>query len=130
MAFRAPLRLVAAARPTATRLSFRAASRPAYRAASTAVPNPDPSEGSPSARLVAEHAPFMVATYARPPPVFVKGEGSYLWDVEDRKYLDFTAGIAVNSLGHCDPEMSKLIEEQVRILPFISNNPVINTHSY
>lgn len=57
----------------------------------------------------------MVKTYVRPPPMFVKGEGSYLWDVENRKYLDFTAGIAVNALGHCDPEMTKLIAQQVRV---------------
>lgn len=55
----------------------------------------------------------MVATYARPPPVFVQGEGSWLWDVENRKYLDFTAGIAVNALGHCDPEFTKLLAQQV-----------------
>ena len=55
----------------------------------------------------------MVATYVRPPPVMVKGEGCYIWDVENRRYLDFTAGIAVNSLGHCDPEMAKLISQQV-----------------
>jgi acetylornithine aminotransferase len=55
----------------------------------------------------------MVATYARPPPVFIKGEGSWLWDLENRKFLDFTAGIAVNSLGHCDPEFSKLMAQQV-----------------
>lgn len=45
--------------------------------------------------------------------MMVKGEGCYLWDVENRKYLDFTAGIAVNALGHCDPEMAKLIGQQV-----------------
>jgi acetylornithine aminotransferase len=56
----------------------------------------------------------MVATYSRPPPVFVRGSGSCLWDIENRKYLDFTAGIAVNSLGHCDPEISKLLAQQVR----------------
>ena len=116
MAFRASLRLAAVARPAAARLPSRVpASRAAFATAARlrAVPNPDPTEDSVSAKLVAEHAPYMVATYARPPPVFVKGEGSYLWDVENRKYLDFTAGIAVNSLGHCDPEMSRLIEEQV-----------------
>lgn len=57
----------------------------------------------------------MVATYARPPPVFVQGEGSYLYDVENRKYLDFTAGIAVNSLGHCDPEFANIIADQVSL---------------
>lgn len=63
----------------------------------------------------------MVATYVRPPPVMAKGEGSYLWDVENRRYLDFTAGIAVNALGHCDPEMSKLISQQSKTLIHTSN---------
>ena len=63
----------------------------------------------------------MVATYVRPPPVMIKGEGSYLYDIENRRYLDFTAGIAVNSLGHCDPEMSKLIGQQARTLVHCSN---------
>ena len=45
--------------------------------------------------------------------MMVKGEGCYLWDIENRRYLDFTAGIAVNALGHCDPEMAKLIGQQV-----------------
>ena len=57
----------------------------------------------------------MVATYVRPPPMMTKGEGCYLWDIENRKYLDFTAGIAVNALGHCDPEFAKLIGQQVRL---------------
>ena len=55
----------------------------------------------------------MVATYVRPPPMMVKGEGSYLWDIENRRYLDFTAGIAVNSLGHGDPEIVRIISQQV-----------------
>lgn len=45
--------------------------------------------------------------------MFVKGEGSYIWDIDNRKYLDFTAGIAVNALGHCDPEFTNLIAQQV-----------------
>ncbi|KAL9596380.1 MAG: hypothetical protein Q9179_004635 [Wetmoreana sp. 5 TL-2023] len=63
----------------------------------------------------------MVATYVRPPPLMVKGEGCYLWDAENRRYLDFTAGIAVNALGHCDPEMAKLISHQARTLIHTSN---------
>ena len=58
----------------------------------------------------------MVATYARPPPVFVQGEGSFLWDIENRKYLDFTAGIAVTALGHCDPEFTRILADQVRAI--------------
>jgi acetylornithine aminotransferase len=65
----------------------------------------------------------MVKTYARPPLMLVRGEGCYVWDVENRKYLDFTAGIAVNALGHCDPEISKLIAQQVCVSSsFFSSN--------
>ncbi|KAG6034017.1 hypothetical protein E4U41_006712, partial [Claviceps citrina] len=86
-----------------------------------ALPNPDPGADSPSAAMVAEHAPYMVATYARPPPVFVQGEGSWLWDVENRKYLDFTAGIAVTSLGHGDAEFTRLLAQQANTLVHASN---------
>ena len=63
----------------------------------------------------------MVATYARPPPIFVQGEGSYVWDIENRKYLDFTAGIAVTSLGHCDADITRIITDQARTLVHASN---------
>jgi len=53
--------------------------------------------------------------------MFHKGEGCYLWDVENRKYLDFTAGIAVNALGHCDPEMTKIMYQQGATLVHTSN---------
>ena len=81
--------------------------------------NPDPSADSSTAALVSRYSPYMVATYVRPPPVMVKGEGCYIWDMENRKYLDFTSGIAVNALGHCDPEMAKLIGHQVSRLPVL-----------
>lgn len=84
------------------------------------IPNPDPAHDSTTAQMVGEQAQYMLKTYARPPPMFVKGKGCYLWDVEDRKYLDLTAGIAVNALGHCDPEMTELIAEQVSLsIPII-----------
>lgn len=124
MAFRTALRRVAAvnaAAPT-TRLAG-AGARRAY--ATTQITHPDPTEDSVSGKFVRESAPYMVTTYSRPPPVFVKGKGSYLWDLEDRKYLDFTSGIAVNSLGHCDEEFSKIIAEQVRHSspPFLLPSP-------
>lgn len=85
------------------------------------LPTPDPPSDSPTAAMINQHAPYMVATYVRPPPMMVKGEGCYLWDVENRRYLDFTAGIAVNSLGHADPEMVKLLAQQARTLIHASN---------
>ncbi|KAI4137986.1 MAG: hypothetical protein L6R39_007020 [Caloplaca ligustica] len=86
-----------------------------------ALPNPDPPSDSSSAAQLSQHAPYMVATYVRPPPLMVKGEGCYLWDAENRRYLDFTAGIAVNALGHCDPEMAKLMYQQALTLVHTSN---------
>lgn len=53
--------------------------------------------------------------------MFQQGEGCFLWDVENRQYLDFTSGIAVNALGHCDPEMAKLIAQQAQTLIHTSN---------
>ena len=74
----------------------------------------------------------MVSTYVRPPPMFEKGEGCYIWDIENRQYLDFTAGIAVNSLGHCDPGMSRILYQQSQTLVHCSNlyyNPWIGSLS-
>lgn len=72
-------------------------------------------------RLVDSYTPYMVATYVRPPPVFERGRGCHLYDVENREYLDFTSGIAVNALGHCDPQMSRILAEQAQTLVHASN---------
>lgn len=77
------------------------------------LPTPDPAMDSATAHMTSGHGPYMVATYVRAPPVMVQGEGSQLFDMENRRYLDFTAGIAVNSLGHADPEISKILYQQV-----------------
>ncbi|TKA69905.1 Acetylornithine aminotransferase, mitochondrial [Cryomyces minteri] len=87
----------------------------------SSLPNSDPPPDSQTSRLVGSHLPYMVPTYVRPPPMFEKGEGCYLWDIENRRYLDFTAGIAVNALGHCDPGMANLIAQQSRTLIHTSN---------
>lgn len=50
------------------------------------------------------------------PIVAERGEGSYLYDVNGDKYLDFGTGIAVNSLGHCHPKIVKAVQEQVATL--------------
>ena len=44
-----------------------------------------------------------MATYARNPVEFVRGEGTRLWDADGNEYLDFLAGISVVQLGHCHP---------------------------
>ena len=85
------------------------------------LPNPDPAEDSPTTTFLAQSTPFMVPTYVRPPPMMVKGQGSLLYDNENREYVDFTAGIAVNSLGHADPEVSRVIAHQAQQLIHASN---------
>ncbi|KAL1887140.1 acetylornithine aminotransferase [Ceratocystis pirilliformis] len=87
----------------------------------TAVSHPDPMDGTESASIVSTSQPFMVATYSRPAPVFVRGSGSMLYDAEDRAYLDLTGGIAVNSLGHCDPEFTRILADQAGQLIHASN---------
>ncbi|KIW15870.1 hypothetical protein PV08_05920 [Exophiala spinifera] len=85
------------------------------------LPNADPSADSATAAFLNQSAPFMVPTYVRPPPMMVQGEGCILYDNENRQYLDFTAGIAVNSLGHSDPELSRIIAHQAQQLIHASN---------
>ena len=51
----------------------------------------------------------------------VRGEGCYMWDMENRQYLDFTAGIAVNSLGHADERIARLVANQAQFLIHASN---------
>jgi acetylornithine/N-succinyldiaminopimelate aminotransferase len=53
---------------------------------------------------------------ARPPAVFVKGEGSWLWDDTGRRYLDFIQGWAVNCLGHSPPAVAEALAAQAKLL--------------
>jgi acetylornithine aminotransferase/acetylornithine/N-succinyldiaminopimelate aminotransferase len=62
-----------------------------------------------------------INTYSRFPAVMVKGQGCKLEDADGRKYLDFLAGIAVCSLGHCHPEVTRAICEQAGKLVHVSN---------
>jgi acetylornithine/N-succinyldiaminopimelate aminotransferase len=60
-------------------------------------------------------------TYARFPVAFVRGAGCRLWDDTGKEYLDFLAGIAVCSLGHCHPEVTRAISEAAGKLVHVSN---------
>jgi len=62
-----------------------------------------------------------IGTYSRFPAVLVKGEGCRLEDADGRQYLDFLAGIAVCSLGHCHPEVTRAICDQAGRLLHVSN---------
>lgn len=63
----------------------------------------------------------VVPTYGRFDLAFVRGEGSHLWDVNGRRYLDLGTGIAVCSLGHAHPEVADALSAQARKLVHVSN---------
>ena len=64
---------------------------------------------------------YYMQTVRRQPVVIAKGEGTRVWDVEGKEYLDFTAGWAVNNLGHCHPAITSAIVEQAGTLLQTSN---------
>ena len=63
----------------------------------------------------------IMGTYHRLPAQFCEGKGSKVKDVDGKWYVDFTAGIAVNSLGHGHPQLVKAISEQAAKLVHVSN---------
>ena len=64
---------------------------------------------------------YVAHTYARYPIALVRGKGARVWDADGKEYLDFLAGIAVNSLGHCHPAIVRAIQQQSRKLLHVSN---------
>ncbi|KAI5057595.1 hypothetical protein GOP47_0027610 [Adiantum capillus-veneris] len=64
---------------------------------------------------------LFVQTYARSPVVFVEGHGCKLFDAEGKEYLDMSAGIAVNALGHGDQSWVRAVTEQASKLAHVSN---------
>ncbi|MCL6589116.1 MAG: aspartate aminotransferase family protein [Firmicutes bacterium] len=57
----------------------------------------------------------------RLPLVFVRGEGSRLWDADGKEYLDFLTGISVNNFGHCHPEITGALAKQAQKIVHVSN---------
>ncbi|MGR3890298.1 aspartate aminotransferase family protein [Pseudomonas sp. 1152_12] len=58
----------------------------------------------------------LMPTTARPTQVFVRGQGSWLWDSDERAYLDFNQGSAANSLGHSPHVLIKALSDQMQML--------------
>lgn len=58
----------------------------------------------------------MVPNYNPAAIIPVRGEGSRVWDQENREYIDFAGGIAVSCLGHCHPAMVNALTEQANKL--------------
>jgi len=81
-------------------------------------------------QLLENYHKVMVPNYAPANFVVKKAIGSSVWDVNDKKYVDFGGGIAVNSLGHSHPELLKALEEQAKKIwhhsNYLASEPSIN----
>jgi acetylornithine/N-succinyldiaminopimelate aminotransferase len=63
----------------------------------------------------------MVPNYSPSAVIPVRGQGSRVWDQQDREYIDFAGGIAVNCLGHCHPALVSALKEQADKVWHLSN---------
>ncbi|HZL08062.1 MAG TPA: aspartate aminotransferase family protein [Candidatus Dormibacteraeota bacterium] len=64
---------------------------------------------------------YVLPSYQRFPITIVRGEGSYIYDKDDKKYLDFLSGWGVSNLGHRPPAVVEAIERQVKELIHVPN---------
>jgi predicted acetylornithine/succinylornithine family transaminase len=64
---------------------------------------------------------YMIANYTRYPVCLVRGEGSWVWDAEGNRYLDFFPGWGCDLLGHCPPRVVEAVREQVGQLIHVPN---------
>lgn len=74
-----------------------------------------------SSEIIGMTQTYQMGNYSRNPVVFVRGEGTRLFDVDGREYLDFLGGIAVTLLGHAHPGVSQAVSLQVKNLVHVSN---------
>jgi len=64
---------------------------------------------------------YLMPTYSRLPVVFLKGSMQYLWDVENKKYIDFIAGYGCLNVGHSNKFIVKAVKKQIEKLIQPSN---------
>jgi 4-aminobutyrate aminotransferase len=89
----------------------------------TALPGPN------AKRVVAEDDRLISPSYTRSYPLVAKsGRGTRVTDVDGNEFLDFAAGIAVNSTGHCHPEVVKAIQDQAAELIHMSGTDFYYEH--
>jgi acetylornithine/N-succinyldiaminopimelate aminotransferase len=72
-------------------------------------------------RIVDLEKSYLLGTYSRYPIVLTRGKGVFLYDLDDKRYLDFVSGLGVNALGHSHPRIVKTIREQAAKLIHVSN---------
>ena len=72
-------------------------------------------------KFINEYTNYTVPFYGPADFVVKKAKGSYVWDVNNKKYIDFTAGIAVTNLGHSNSDLVKILNHQSRNAWHLSN---------
>ena len=68
-----------------------------------------------------QYSTAMMGSAPSPLTLLTRGEGAYVWDADGKRYLDFLAGIAVNSLGHGHPALIEAVTRQISSLAHVSN---------
>ncbi|MFN2549417.1 MAG: acetylornithine transaminase [Myxococcales bacterium] len=74
-----------------------------------------------NADLVQRAQAVLFQNYRTQPIALVRGEGTWVWDADGKRYLDFIGGIATVSVGHANPRMREALLEQARLLWHASN---------
>jgi acetylornithine/N-succinyldiaminopimelate aminotransferase len=74
-----------------------------------------------SSDVIAQFNKYVIGNYTRYPVCLTRGEGSYVWDAEGNKYLDFFPGWGCGLIGHCPPRVVKAVQEQVATLIHVPN---------
>ena len=74
-----------------------------------------------NADIIAHHDQYMSLNYPRYPIAMVRGEGSVLYDADGKKYLDLFAGFGAGILGHCHPDLVRVVTEQAHRLWHVGN---------
>jgi predicted acetylornithine/succinylornithine family transaminase len=74
-----------------------------------------------SAQVIDLFKRYVIGNYTRYPVCLVRGEGSYVWDAEGNRYLDFFPGWGCNLLGHCPPRVVEAVRDQVGKLIHVPN---------
>ncbi|GAA6026154.1 hypothetical protein JCM11491_001703 [Sporobolomyces phaffii] len=73
------------------------------------------------ATALKRHAAVTLNTYSRPNFILQRGDGCKVYDTQDREFLDFSGGIAVNALGHADKGVAQVVADQANNLVHCSN---------
>ena len=75
-----------------------------------------------SQEIIATFSKYVVGNYTRYPVALARGEGSYIWDAEGKRYLDFFPGWGCGLLGHCPPPVVLAVQKQVATLIHVPNS--------